>query len=92
MLDTFSILLRSQVAEGGVESLLGVVATVLFEHDLGFEDRAEDLAVEKLVSKSRVEGLGVTVLPGCTGRDEQRGYVEFLEEVSELSDPLILAA
>ena len=41
-----------------------VVAPPLFDQDLGFAQRVEDLTVQQLVPEPCVEALAVAVLPG----------------------------
>ena len=49
-----------------------VVPPPLFDEDLGFLERREDLAVQQLVSQLAVERLVVTILPRAARLDEQR--------------------
>ena len=48
-----------------------VKAPPLFDQDLGFDERMEDLAIEKLVSHSSVERFDESVLPWTAGHDER---------------------
>src|SRR5215212_4927393 len=49
-----------------------VVPPPAFDHDLGFRQRVEDLAVEQLVAELAVEALAVAVLPRAAGLDVGR--------------------
>src|SRR5690554_2438120 len=83
MADALSILSRGEISERGVGALVEVVTTVLVEDDAGFDERAEELAVEQLVAHARVEALGESVLPGRTRRDEESANVGVVEEGSD---------
>ena len=48
-----------------------VVLTPAFDQHLGFVQRGEDLAVEKLVTQLAVEALVAAILPGASRFDEQ---------------------
>ncbi len=49
-----------------------VVPAPPLQHDLGFAQRVEDLAVQQLVPQLAVEALVVAVLPGTARLDEER--------------------
>ncbi len=52
-----------------------VLMSPALDQDLGFEQRIEELAVEKLGAELSVEGFDVAVLPRASGLDEQGASV-----------------
>ena len=53
-----------------------VVLPPAFDQHLGFVQRGEDLAVEKLVTQLAVEALVAAILPGASRFDEQGPYAD----------------
>ena len=49
-----------------------VLLTPLFGQNLCFQQRIEDLSIQKLVSQLSVEGFGVAIFPGTAWFNEQR--------------------
>jgi len=72
-----------------VGAVVVVLAPIGLEDAPSLDEVAEELAVEKLVTEAGVEGLGVAVLPGSAGRDEESADVETLEVAADgLADEL----
>jgi len=46
---------------------LGIVVLALLLHqNLGLPEEIDDLPVEQLVAKARIEALDIAILPGCS--------------------------
>lgn len=60
---------RRSVAERAVRAHGVVVAPPVLDHDPGFGQAEERLAIEQLVAELAVEAFAVAVLPGAAGLD-----------------------
>lgn len=65
-------------------SLLIVPMPPILTDDSGFEHGCEDLALEEFIGEFCVEGFAVAILPGSSGRDEERLHPQLLKEVTDL--------
>ena len=59
-----------------------VLSAPAFDQDLRLPKRVEDREVQELVSELSIERLHVAVLPGTSGLDEKRSYLDALEPIS----------
>ena len=69
-----------------------VVLTPLFDHDLCFLQRIEDLSVQQLVTQLAFERPAVAVLPGAPPRDVERRGPHATDPPAQLFSILILPA
>src|SRR5271163_435420 len=60
------------IVERGVRPLGVVLRAPLFDDNLRFAQRIEDLAVQTFVAQLAVETFAVAILPGAAGLDEER--------------------
>src|SRR5215210_1342013 len=63
---------RRLVAQRGVRACGIVVASPIFNHDLGLLERVEDLTFEQFIAELRVEALAVAILPRAAWLDVSR--------------------
>ncbi len=73
---------RWTIPQRAVWSESVVLSAPAFDQDLRLPKRVENLEVQELVSELSVERLHVAVLPGTSGLDEKRSYLDALEPIS----------